>query len=77
MNAIIDGHNLLHAIGLANRKSDAKALARGRTRLLDWLADRGTGHTLLVVFDGGGNSRSSASRRIAASASAFRFNNRG
>ncbi|MFO0806958.1 MAG: NYN domain-containing protein, partial [Gemmataceae bacterium] len=45
--------------GLANRKSDAKALARGRTRLLDWLADRGTGHTLLVVFDGGGNSRSS------------------
>jgi predicted RNA-binding protein with PIN domain len=59
VNAIIDGHNLLHAIGLANRKSDAKALGRGRTRLLDWLADRGTGHSLLVVFDGGGNSRCS------------------
>lgn len=59
VNAIIDGHNLLHAIGLANRKSDAKALGRGRTRLLDWLADRGAGHTLLVVFDGGGNTRSS------------------
>jgi len=52
VDAIIDGYNLLHAIGLASRKSDATGLARARTRLLDWLADRGAGHTLLVVFDG-------------------------
>jgi len=60
VNAIIDGHNLLHAIGLASRKSDAKGHARGRTRLLDWLADHGAGHALLVVYDGGGNPRASA-----------------
>ena len=52
MDAIIDGYNLLHAIGLASRKTNAAGLARARTRLLDWLADRGAGHTLLVVFDG-------------------------
>ena len=52
MNAIIDGYNLLHAIGLANRGTHAKGLERARTRLLDWLADGKANHTLLVVFDG-------------------------
>jgi predicted RNA-binding protein with PIN domain len=59
VNAIIDGYNLLHAIGLASSKSDAKALARARTRLLDWLADNAAGRTLRVIFDGQGNARQS------------------
>jgi len=50
---LIDGYNLLHAVGLANRSLPAKGLERARTRLLDWLADaiRGRGELLRVVFD--------------------------
>ena len=49
----IDGYNLLHAVGLANRNMPAKGLERARTRLLDWLADaiRGRTDLLRVVFD--------------------------
>ena len=59
MNALIDGYNLLHAIGLADRSRSAKGLARARTKLLDWLADRRGEHALRVIFDGQGNPRSS------------------
>ncbi|HJZ60082.1 MAG TPA: NYN domain-containing protein [Gemmataceae bacterium] len=50
---LIDGYNLLHAIGLASRAMSAKGLERARTRLLDWLADAATGRAewLRVVFD--------------------------
>lgn len=50
---LIDGYNLLYAIGLANRNLPAKGLERARTRLLDWLADRMKGRDALirVVFD--------------------------
>lgn len=53
MTYLIDGYNLLHAIGLASRAMPAKGLERARTRLLDWLADRMTGRDdlLRVVFD--------------------------
>lgn len=53
MTYLIDGYNLMHAVGLANRSLPAKGLRRARTRLLDWLADatRGRGDLLRVVFD--------------------------
>ncbi|MFO0848459.1 MAG: NYN domain-containing protein [Gemmataceae bacterium] len=53
---LIDGYNLLHAVGwlTARRRADGRLLA-ARTRLLDWLADRPgvatRGHKLWVVFD--------------------------
>jgi predicted RNA-binding protein with PIN domain len=59
VNALIDGYNLLHAIGLAGRNLPPKGLARARTFLLEWLADRCGDHALRVIFDGQGNSRSS------------------
>jgi predicted RNA-binding protein with PIN domain len=49
---LIDGYNLLHAIGLANRSLPAKQFERARIRLLDWLADRKNDHdSLRVIFD--------------------------
>lgn len=53
MTYLIDGYNLLYAIGLANRTLPAKGLDRARTKLLDWLADsvRGRADVLRVVFD--------------------------
>jgi predicted RNA-binding protein with PIN domain len=50
---LIDGYNLLHAVGLASAKLPAGRLERARQRLLDWLADvsEGRGATLRVVFD--------------------------
>ena len=50
---LVDGYNLLYAIGLANRNLPAKGLERARSRLLDWLADRMKGRDALVrvVFD--------------------------
>lgn len=53
MTYLIDGYNLLHAVGLANRNMPAKGLERARTRLLDWLAEtiRGRSDLLRVVFD--------------------------
>jgi len=60
VNALIDGYNLLHAIGLANRNLPAKGLERARIRLLDWLAERASGHTLRVIFDGQNSAAPSA-----------------
>lgn len=50
---LIDGYNLLHAVGLATRNLPAKSFERARTRLLDWLADCTKDRTelLRVVFD--------------------------
>lgn len=49
---LIDGYNLMHAVGLANRAMPAAQFDRARTRLLDWLADGGKGRAeLRVVFD--------------------------
>ncbi|MDB5311401.1 MAG: YacP-like domain protein [Gemmataceae bacterium] len=50
---LIDGYNLLHAVGLASRRFPPKGLERARTRFLDWLADamRERDDILRVVFD--------------------------
>jgi predicted RNA-binding protein with PIN domain len=50
---LIDGYNLMHAIGLASRRLPPKGLERARTRLLDWLADTlgDREDTVRVVFD--------------------------
>lgn len=53
---LIDGYNVLHAVGwLTSRRLGDGALHASRAKLLDWLADRpgvGTrGHRLHVVFD--------------------------
>jgi predicted RNA-binding protein with PIN domain len=50
---LIDGYNLLHAVGLAARGLPRKGLERARTKLLDWLADslRDRPDVLRVVFD--------------------------
>jgi predicted RNA-binding protein with PIN domain len=50
---LIDGYNLMHAIGLASRGMPAGGLHRGRGRLLNWLADsiRDRTDELCVVFD--------------------------
>jgi predicted RNA-binding protein with PIN domain len=53
---LIDGYNLMHAIGLARRGLPAGALHLARKRLLDWLADSVKGRDVVVrvVFDGQG-----------------------
>jgi predicted RNA-binding protein with PIN domain len=50
---LIDGYNLMHAVGLATKALPAKAFDRARVRLLDWLADavEGRAETVRVVFD--------------------------
>jgi predicted RNA-binding protein with PIN domain len=50
---LIDGYNLMHAVGLLGPGPAPGGLDRARTRLLDWLADttEGRGETLRVVFD--------------------------
>jgi predicted RNA-binding protein with PIN domain len=50
---LIDGYNLMHAVGLASAKLPAGKLERARLRLLDWLADAADGRcaVLRVVFD--------------------------
>lgn len=40
MRYLIDGYNLLYALGLARRNGGRAAWDRGRRLLLDWLADR-------------------------------------
>ena len=56
MTFLIDGYNLMHAVGLLGRGPAVGGLERARTRLLDWLADTTTGRdaTLRVVFDAQG-----------------------
>ena len=53
MTFLIDGYNLMHAIGSIGRKLPPKGLERARTRFLDWLADSVKGRDALirVVFD--------------------------
>lgn len=53
---LIDGYNVLHAVGwLRSRRLGDGALHGSRVKLLDWLADRpgvgSRGHRLHVVFD--------------------------
>lgn len=50
---LIDGYNLMHALGLVSRTSPAPHFERARTRFLDWLADgaKGRAASLRVVFD--------------------------
>lgn len=55
MTFLIDGYNLLHAVGWANRRMEPGKLEAARRRLLDWLADQvavksGTAR-VRVVFD--------------------------
>jgi uncharacterized protein len=50
---LIDGYNLLHALGLANRQMPKGKLERARREMLDWLAE-GLGpaaENASVVFD--------------------------
>ena len=52
MTFLIDGYNLMHAVGLASRAMPAAKFERGRTRLLDWLADGVKDRAgVRVVFD--------------------------
>ncbi len=62
MTFLIDGYNLMHAVGLASASMPARWLRRARTRFLDWLADaaRERPDDLCVVFD----SRSGSSDSI-------------
>ena len=56
MTYLIDGYNLMHAIGLARRGLPAGALHIARKRFLDWLADAAKGRdvAVVVVFDATG-----------------------
>jgi predicted RNA-binding protein with PIN domain len=50
---LIDGYNLMHAVGMLGAGPAAGGLERARTRFLDWLADaaRKRPEILRVVFD--------------------------
>ena len=50
---LIDGYNLMHAVGMLRVGLPKKHLAPARTKFLDWLADaaRDRPDTLRVVFD--------------------------
>ena len=53
MRYLIDGYNLLHAMGLARKHGGRAAWDRARRVLLDWLADRhGTSAgDVTIIFD--------------------------
>ncbi len=53
MTFLIDGYNLMHAIGLLRTGMPAGGLERARNRFLDWLAAAAKGKpaVLRVVFD--------------------------
>ena len=55
MNFLLDGYNLMHAIGWMSAGMKPSALAPARTQLLDWLADSAACRTkaasFRVVFD--------------------------
>ncbi len=55
MTILIDGYNLLHAVGWANRRLGPGKLEAARRRLLDWLADsvavKSGAARVRVVFD--------------------------
>src|SRR5206468_886876 len=51
---LIDGYNLLHAVGWATHRMPGRTLEAARRRLLDWLAEaagRAPGVVVRVVFD--------------------------
>ncbi|MBA4063537.1 MAG: hypothetical protein C0501_07445 [Isosphaera sp.] len=54
---LIDGYNLMFAVGLASRALPPGGLDRARTRFLDWLAEAasGRGAVVRVVFDAQGS----------------------
>ena len=53
MRYLIDGYNLLYALGLARKYGGRGAWDRSRRLLLDWLADRHgpTAGEVTVIFD--------------------------
>jgi uncharacterized protein len=53
MRYLIDGYNLLYALGLARKNGGRAAWDRARRVLLDWLADRhgATANNVTVIFD--------------------------
>lgn len=53
MTVLIDGYNLMYAVGLVGPGLPNKGLEKARTRFLDWLADaaRGRPAVVRVVFD--------------------------
>ena len=53
MRYLIDGYNLLYALGLARKNGGRAAWDRGRRQLLDWLADRhgNSAGDVTVIFD--------------------------
>lgn len=53
MTFLIDGYNLMYAVGLASRAMPGTRLERARTKFLDWLADsnRHGEDRFRVVFD--------------------------
>jgi uncharacterized protein len=53
MRYLIDGYNLLHALGLARKNGGRAAWDRARRALLDWLADRHgpAAGAVAVIFD--------------------------
>jgi uncharacterized protein len=61
MQYLIDGYNLMHAVGMISSRSPPGAFHRARTRFLDWLADssKDRGVKLRVVFDARGAPNSS------------------
>src|SRR4051812_35636003 len=48
---LIDGYNLMHAVGLAPTALPTGRLEPARRRFLDWLADAAGGRAVRVVFD--------------------------
>ena len=75
MNFLIDGYNLMHAVGWMSAGMKPAALAPARAKLLDWLADSSACRTKVasfrVVFDAmkgpGHTSRETTHRTVAVS----------
>jgi predicted RNA-binding protein with PIN domain len=57
MRYLIDGYNLMYALGLVRKNGGRAAWDRGRRQLLDWLADRHgtTARDVTVIFDAQGS----------------------
>lgn len=66
MNFLLDGYNLLHALGLATRAMTGKGLERARLKMLDWLSERhdDSASRVYVVFDALRASRSDQTHQI-------------
>ena len=66
MTYLIDGYNLLHAVGWANRKMPSGTLEAARRKLLDWLAGtvplKSGSAVFRVVFDAQKGTAPSAGR---------------